>query len=141
MMLLAKLKSDLTEATKASDAVRRDTLRLLLSALNYKQIDLQHDLTDEEVMGVINNEAKKRRESMDVYSQNGRPELAEKEKVELIVLETYLPKQLSEEEIKQELVKVELPKDFGQAMKIVAPMFKGKADGKLVAKIVNEKIS
>lgn len=141
MILTDKLKSDLTDATKSGDTVRRDTLRLLLSALNYKKIDLQHDLTDDEVLAVISIEAKKRRESITVFEANNRPELATSEKAELSILEAYLPKQMSEEEIKQELSKLDLPKDFGQAMKIVAPLFKGRADGKLVAKIVNEKIS
>ena len=141
MMLSDKLKIDLIEATKSGDTVRRDTLRLLLSSLNYKKIDLQHDLTDDEVLSVISVEAKKRRESIEIYFQNNRPELAEREKLELAVLESYLPIQLTEEEIRNEISSLDLPKNFGEAMKIVAPRFKGRADGKLVAKIVNEKIS
>jgi len=140
MMLSDKLKSDLTDATKTSEVVRRDTLRLLLSALNYKKIDLQHDLSDEEVLQVIGVEAKKRRESIAVFEANNRAELVEAEKAELAVLETYLPKQLSEVEIRNELSSLELPKDFGQAMKIVAPLFKGRADGKLVSEIVRNVI-
>jgi uncharacterized protein YqeY len=138
-MMLARLKNDLSVATKNSDSVRRDTLRLLLSAVNYKQIDLQHELDDEEVVGVINSEAKKRRESILAYESNNRPELAEGEKAELAVLETYLPKQLTRDEIEIEIEKLNLPKDFAQAMKIAAPYFKGRADGKLVAQIINEK--
>ncbi len=141
MILSDKLKIDLTDATKLSQSVRRDTLRLLLSALNYKRIDLQHDLSDEEVLQVIGVEAKKRRESIEVFAKNNRPELAASEKAELAILETYLPKQLTRNEIEIEIEKLNLPKDFGQAMKIVAPIFKGRADGKLVVKIVNEKIS
>lgn len=133
--------ADLTNAIKSGDTVRRDTLRLLLSALNYKKIDLQHELSDEEVLSVIAVEAKKRRESIAVFEANNRAELAEAEKSELIILESYLPKQLTEEEIRNEISSLNLPKDFGQAMKIVAPIFKSRADGKLIAKIVNEKIS
>ena len=66
--------------------------------------------------------------------------ISEAEKAELAVLETYLPKQLSEVEIRNELSSLELPKDFGQAMKIVAPLFKGRADGKLVSEIVRNVI-
>lgn len=139
-MLLVKLNQELAEATRNSDALRRDTLRLLLSALNYKKIDLQHDLSDEEIINVIGNEAKKRRESILAFESNGRPELAVSEKAELAILEAFLPKQLSRDEIVIEIEKMDLPKDFGQAMKIVAPIFKGRADGKLVAAIVNEKI-
>ncbi|MDP1743582.1 MAG: GatB/YqeY domain-containing protein [Candidatus Amesbacteria bacterium] len=134
------LNADLIDAIHKGDAVRRDTLRLLLSALNYKKIDLQHDLSDEEVLVVIAIEAKKRRESIEVFTKNNRLELAEGEKAELVVLEAYLPKQMTGAEIEIEIEKMDLPKDFGQAMKIVAPIFKGRADGKLVAEIVNEKI-
>ena len=102
-MMLARLKEDLAVATKNSDVVARDTLRLLLSAANYKQIDLQHELTDEETLAVINSEAKKRRESILAYETNNRPELAVSEKAELLVLESYLPKQLSEDEIRAKL--------------------------------------
>ncbi len=141
MMLADKLKIDLTDATRSGENIRRDTLRLLLSALNYKKIDLQHDLTDDEVLAVISIEAKKRRESITVFEANNRLELATQEKSELVVLEAYLPTQLTEGEIRNELASVDLPKNFGEAMKIVAHLFKGMADGKLVAKIVNEKIS
>ncbi|MBI5358010.1 GatB/YqeY domain-containing protein [Candidatus Amesbacteria bacterium] len=139
-MILDQLKNDLTVATRNSDVVCRDTLRLLLSAINYKKIDLGHDLNDEEVLTVINNEAKKRRESIDVFTKNNRPELAASEKAELIILETYLPRQLTREEIEIEIEKLDLPNDFGQAMKIVAPLFKGRADGKLVAEIIKSVI-
>lgn len=140
-MMLSRLKDDLAAATKNGEVVRRDTVRLLLSAVNYKQIDLQHDLSDEEVLAVINSEAKKRRESIDIFSKNNRLELVEKEKAELAILESYLPKQLSEEEIRAEIARLDLTSDFAGAMKIAAPHFKGRADGKLVAKIINEKNS
>ena len=132
--------ADLTDAIKKGETVRRDTLRLLLSALNYKEIDLQHELSDEEVLAVIAVEAKKRRESIAVFEANNRPELAISEKAELVILESYLPIQLTEDEIKLELSKLALPKDFGGAMKIVAPLFKGRADGKLVSDIVKQLI-
>ena len=134
------LNADFIDAILKGDAVRRDTLRLLLSALNYKKIDLQHDLSDEEILAVISVEAKKRRESILAFESNARPELAISEKAELAILEAYLPRQLSELEIRNEISFLDLPKNFGEAMKIVAPMFKGRADGKLVANIVNEKI-
>lgn len=140
MILADRLKQDLTDATRLSDSVRRDTLRLLLSALNYKKIDLQHDLNDEEVMSVISVEAKKRRESILAFESNARPELAVSEKAELAILEAYLPKQLTELEIRNEISSLDLPKNFGEAMKIVAPMFKGRADGKIVSDIVRQVI-
>ena len=143
MILTDRLKQDLTDATRLSDSVRRDTLRLLLSALNYKKIDLQHDLSDDEVLAVIAVEAKKRRESILAFESNARPELAVSEKAELAILEAYLPRQLSETEIRNEILEIrglDGIKDFGQAMKIVAPMFKGRADGKIVSDIVRQVI-
>ncbi len=131
-----RVKADLTTAMKAGDPLRLSVLRMLASALGYKQIDLHRDLTDEEVISVIGNEAKKRREAVESYTKAGRADSAEKEGQELKILQAYLPTQMTEDEVKAELVKLELPKDFGQAMRVAAPMFKGKADGSLVAEIV-----
>lgn len=138
--MLNRIKSDLTIAMKAGDPLRLSVLRMLASALGYKQIDLHRDLTDEEVISVIGNEAKKRREAVDSYTKAGRADSAQKEGQELKILQAYLPTLMTEDEVKIELAKLELPKDFGQAMRIAAPIFKGKADGSLVAKIVKELI-
>mgnify|MGYP001596945644 FL=1 len=74
------------------------------------------------------------------FESNARPELAVSEKAELAILEAYLPKQLTELEIRNEISSLDLPKNFGEAMKIVAPMFKGRADGKIVSDIVRQVI-
>lgn len=140
-MLLDKLNDELKIATREGNVVVRDTLRLLLSALNYKKIDLQHDLSDVEVLAVIAVEAKKRRESILAFESNARPELAIPEKAELAILEAYLPKQLTEVEIRAEIMALNLPADFPGAMKIAAPHFKGRADGKLVSEIIKQLIS
>ena len=92
-------------------------------------------------MVVVQNEAKKRREAIESFEKAGRVESATKEKRELEILQAYMPKLMSEEEVLAELSKMDLPKDFGQAMRVAAPLFKGKADGSLVARLVNEKIS
>lgn len=126
---------------KAGDPLRLSVLRMLVSALGYKEIDLQRDLTDEEVISVIGNEAKKRWEAVESYTKAGRADSAEKEEQELKILQVYLPKQMTKVEIEIEIEKMDLPKDFGQAMRIAAPLFKGKADGGVVAKIVKELIS
>ncbi|KKS33033.1 MAG: hypothetical protein UU93_C0003G0041 [Candidatus Amesbacteria bacterium GW2011_GWA2_42_12] len=139
--MLNKVKSDLTTAMKAGDPLRLSVLRMLVSALGYKQIDLHRDLTDEEVISVVGNEAKKRREAVESYTKAGRADSAEKEGQELKILQAYLPTMMTEDEVKTELVKLELPKDFGQAMRIAAPIFKGKADGGVVAGIVKQLIS
>jgi len=137
-MLSDQVRSDLTAAMRAGDALRVSVLRMVLSAFNYKKIDLQKDLAEADEIGVVQNEAKKRREAVESYRAGGRKEQEEQEAQELEILMAYLPKQLDEEEIKTEVSKLELPKDFGQAMKIVSPVFRGRADGGLVAKIVKE---
>lgn len=139
--MLNKVKADLTIAMKAGDPLRLSVLRMLVSALGYKEIDLQRDLTDEEVISVIGNEAKKRREAVESYIKAGRADSAEKEEQELKILQVYLPKQMTKVEIEIEIEKMDLPKDFGQAMRIAAPMFKGRADGSLVANVVKQIIS
>lgn len=143
-----RIKADLTSAMKSGDALKVSVLRMLISALGYKQIDVRaglpagrQDLTDEDVTVVVQNEAKKRREAIESFAKAGREESVAKEKQELEILQVYMPKLMSEEEVKAELSKMDLPKEFGQAMRIAAPVFKGKADGGVVAKIVKELIS
>lgn len=136
-----RIKADVAAAMKSGDALKVGVLRMLTSALGYKRIDVQRDLTDEDVIAVVQNEAKKRREAIESFEKAGRAEQAAKEKQELEILQAYMPKMMSEKEVRTELDKLELPQDFGQAMKIAAPVFKGKADGSLVARLVNEKIN
>lgn len=129
---------------KSGDALRVSVLRMLLSEMNYKKIELQRDLNDEDVLAVIRREVKKRNEAILAYSTAGRAEQAESEKKELDILSGYLPAQLSEEEIEKEiknLKEIEGLKDFGQVMKIVSPMFKGRADGTMVSNIVRKLIA
>jgi len=118
-------------------------LRMLLSEMNYKQIEVGRELTDEEVVGVVGREVKKRREAVESFKQGGREEQAAGEAQELEILQEYLPKQLSEAEltaeIDQALKGIEV-KEFGPVMKVISPMFRGKADGALVAKLVREKL-
>lgn len=137
-MLIDQIKKEQVAAMKASQPLRLSVIRMLLSAVAYKKIELQHDLADEEVLAVINSEAKKRREAIASYQAAHREAQVAQEQQELEILQAYLPAQLSEEEIQTELGKMQLPPDFGQAMKIVAPIFKGKADGSMVAKLVKE---
>lgn len=143
-MLFDQIKADTSSAMKAGDPLRLSVLRMLLSECNYKQIDSTDPLTDEQVTGVLQKEVKKRREAIEAYTKAGRTDSADKEAQELKILEAYLPAQMSEEEIKQQIANIsELQgiTDFGQAMRIVSPMFHGKADGGLVAKIVKEMLA
>lgn len=140
-MLLDQINSDLHASILASDVLRRDTLRMLVSELNYKKIELQKDLIDADVVSVLQKEVKKRNEAIISWEASGRKESADGERKELAILQIYLPLQLSRDEIVIEIEKMNLPKDFASAMKIASPTFRGRADGKLVAKLVNETIS
>jgi uncharacterized protein len=138
------LQADLIAAMKAGDKLKVSVLRMVLSELNYKKINVQRELTEADVTDVIAHEIKKRREAIDSYTAGGRAEQAATEKQELDILAVYMPKMLSVEEIKAEIAKIKEIQgvgEFGQVMKVVAPMFKGRADGAIVAKIVKELIA
>jgi|YNPMSStandDraft_2_1061718.scaffolds.fasta_scaffold03224_2 uncharacterized protein YqeY len=149
-MLLEKLNEDYKEAVRNKDEIKRNTINLLLSALKYRQIELRasgKELTDEEIIGVISKEIKKRKEAIELYEKGNRQDLAEKEKRELEILESYMPKQLSEEELLKiidETIKsvgASSPSDVGKVMKELMPKVKGKADGSLVKSLVEKRLA
>lgn len=146
-MLKEKILANLKEAMKSGDAKKVGVLRMLSSALNNKKIEkrgatgVESELTDDEVMEVLNKEAKKRRESIAVFASNNREDLAEGEKFELGVIEEYLPAQMGEAEIRTVLEKIvanSSAKEFGPIMKEASKELKGKSDGALVSKILKE---
>ena len=149
-MLLEKLNEDYKEAVRNKDEIKRNTINLLLSGLKYRQIELRasgKELTDEEIIGVISKEIKKRKEAIELYEKGNRQDLAEKEKRELEILESYMPKQLSEEELLKiidETIKsvgASSPSDVGKVMKELMPKVKGKADGSLVKSLVEKRLA
>jgi len=129
----------------AKDADRLSTLRLLKSALGYVQIERKTEsLPDAEFIALVQKEVKKRRDAIEQYEKGGRPELAEKEKKEIPVLETFLPKALSPEELEQ-LVKTTIQetgatgkKDMGPVIKAVQAKAAGRADGKTISALVGK---
>lgn len=146
-MLLETIETDLIEAMKSKDENTLLVLRGLKSALKNKEIEKKAELKDEDVMGVIQSQIKSRRDSVDMYEKGGREELAQKEEVEIAVLQKYLPEQMSEEEVRA-LVKKAISetgaseiKDMGRVMGSVMPQTKGKADGSLISRIVKEELS
>lgn len=145
-MLQQKLNGDLKEAMKSGNADKVGVLRMLNSALQNRAIEKGKDavLTDEEVMQVLLREAKKRKESVEAFQKGGRPDLAEKEKAELALLEVYLPKQMSREEVAAAVEKVFAgladKSNQGLVMKAVMQELKGKADGKMISEVVREKL-
>lgn len=143
-MLAEQIQKDMVEAMRNKESTRLSTLRLLSSEIKNAEIELRPEvrsLTDEEIIKVISKEAKKRRESIEIYEAQNREDLATQEKAELEVLENYLPTQMNEEEIKkvlQEIVNENPEISFGDLMKEAMPKLKGQADGKLVSQTANK---
>jgi uncharacterized protein len=139
-----KINAALKDAMKNKDNDRRDVIRLLTSAIKQVEIDSQKDVTDEQTTDILIKEAKKRRETITELNAANRPEQAQKEEYELSVIEEFLPKQLTQEEIVQ-LIKDAIAssgatsgKEMGKVMGILQPQTKGRADGKLVSQLVKE---
>lgn len=136
-------------AMKAGDSGKLTTLRGLISVLNNKGIEkraktgTEEPMTDEEVTTALLTEAKKRKESIEVFKTGGRPELAENEAKELAVIQEYLPKQLSAEETTKavtEIISKAGSKEFGPVMKMVMAELRGKADAALVTELVKKQL-
>lgn len=145
MSLETQIPEELKTAMKAKDKVRVGTLRTILSGIKYLKAEGRHDeVTDDDVITIINREVKKRRDSIEMYESNNRPELAENEKAEVAILMEYLPAQLTEDEIRAIItetiaeVGAASPADKGKLMGALMPKVKGKADGKLVNTLVTE---
>lgn len=147
MSLIDQLNNDLKESMKSGDKFRTETLRGLKSAIKYVEIDTDGEMSDQDVEAVIAKQAKQRRDSIEEFKKGGREDLVEQEAAELAILETYLPEQMSEEEIRAmvETAIAELGvtdiKGMGQVMQRVMADLKGQADGKVVNKIVRECLS
>ncbi len=140
-MIADVLRTDLAQSMRAGDAMRTQVLRMLLSEMNYKSIDLGRSLEDADVVAVIQKEVKKRREAIESFTAGGRSEQAADEQKELEILSTYLPEQMSEEDVATEVEKIVAgvaERNFGQVMRVVAPQMRGKADGTLVANMVKK---
>ena len=143
MPLLEQLQAEIKTAMLAKNAERLGTLRLLKSAVGYAQIEKKTEsLPDSEIVAIVQKEVKKRRDSIEQYTAGGRPELAAKEASEIVVLETFLPKQLSAEELEQ-LVRTTIQelgaaskKDMGPVMKAVQAKAAGRAEGKTISGLV-----
>ncbi|MCU0512821.1 MAG: GatB/YqeY domain-containing protein [Anaerolineae bacterium] len=144
MTLKETLNNALKEAMKSKDNDRRDSLRLLTSALKQAEIDTRRDVTDQEALDILQKEAKKRRESITELAKAGRADQQAQEAYELGVIEEFLPKQLSRDEIIA-LIQAAIAqtgaagaKEMGKVMGVLQPQVKGRADGKLVSELVKE---
>jgi uncharacterized protein YqeY len=147
MSLNETLSGDIIRATKSGEKIRLETVRTLRAQLLEKEIGKRpNPLTPEEEVGVLISAAKKRKESIELYEKAGRSDLADKEKSELKIIEEYLPKQLTAEEIETTVTKIlkdagaNSIKDFGKVMPLVIKELKGKADGKLITETVKKSL-
>lgn len=148
-MTKQQLKDELKEAMLARNEVKTSTLRMIISALGYYEIEkggAGYEATEEDIQTVLQKQAKQRRDSIEQFKAGGRDELAEKETKELELIESYLPQPMDEEEIKKlvdeaiTITGATSAADMGKVMGALMPKVKGKADGGLVSKIVREKL-
>ena len=151
--LKARLRSDLTDAMKAQDKLRTATLRLLLAAVQTEEVSgkAARDLSDDEVLKVLAREAKKRSESAEIYTQNGRGELAAEEHAEARIIDEYLPTPLTDAEVAdvadtaiaqvaEELGERPSVKNMGLVMKAATAIAEGKADGSRLSAAVKARL-
>lgn len=148
MSLKDKITEDMKAAMKSGDKIRLETVRgIRAGILEFEKSGSNKPMTPDDEMKLLMTAAKKRREAIEIYSQNNRPELAEKESAELAILQEYLPKQLSRDEIESRVSAVisEVcaagPQDTNKVIPVLMKEMKGKADGKLIQEIVKEQLS
>ncbi|MBO0423546.1 aspartyl-tRNA amidotransferase [Enterococcus plantarum] len=144
MSLLTILNDDIKAAMKSKDKETLSVLRMLKAAIQNEQIKTGRDLNGEEELTVLSREMKQRRDSLSEFENAERDDLADKVKIEIAIVEKYMPKQLSDEEIRQivqtaiDQTEASSSKEFGKVMSAVMPKVKGKADGNQVNAIVKE---
>lgn len=141
---LEKIENDLKEAMKNRDKDRTSTLRMVKAGLHNRKIEKRAELTEEEAVAVLVSMVKQRRESIEQFEAGGRTDLADRERGELAIIQTYLPEQLGEEEVKKLVEEAVMisgasgPKEMGKVMAVLMPKVKGRADGKLVNELVRK---
>jgi len=148
MSLSKQIVADLTAAMKAQDAAKMSTLRMVKAAMMNRQIEKGSELDDEDMQKLLRSLVKQRRDSIEQYEKAGRQELVDKEQAEINVIETYLPKAATQQEIEQIIAAViaetgaNSMKDMGKVMKAAQAALAGKnADGRLVSEIVKAKLA
>jgi uncharacterized protein len=147
MALKERLDEDLKAAMREKAPLRLSTIRMLKSAIKYREIELMKPLDDAGVLAVIASEVKRRRDSVEQYRAANRADLAEKEEAEIRILQEYLPQQLGEEELRAKVDEAiaragaQGPKDMGAVMKALLPEVQGRAEGKVVSDMVKARLS
>ena len=147
MDLKTRLGEDLKAALRSGDKLRASVIRLLTALIKNREVEKRGPLTDAEVLQAIMTSCKQRQESMDQYRLGGRQDLVDKEAAELAILQSYLPKPLTSEELQAMVleaireVQATSPREMGKVMAILMPKVTGRADGKVVNTLVREALS
>ncbi|HLI52410.1 MAG TPA: GatB/YqeY domain-containing protein [Thermomicrobiaceae bacterium] len=142
--LADRLLEDLKEAVRASDAPRRQTLRYLRSEIHNVEIERKHSLSDEEITSIIRRQIKQRRDSIEQFAKGGREDLVEHETAELVILQSYLPEDLSADQLERMAREAAgaagatSQRDMGKVMAIMRERVAGRADGSAVANAVKQ---
>jgi len=147
MALKDQLDADMKTSMREKDTVKLSVVRMLKSAIKYREIEAMKPLDDAGVLQVVSGEIKRHKDSIEQYRAGHRQDLVEKEEAELVILQSWLPAQLAEGELKA-LVEAAVvktgasgPRDMGTVMKALLPDVQGKADGKLVSELVKARLS
>ena len=147
MGLREKIDKDMIQAQKAGDKLKLGVIRMLRSEIRYKEIDKKEELDEDELVGVLSSATKRRRESIEGFSKGNRKDLVEKEKKELELIQQYLPKQMSAEEVNKIIEEVISETgvcgmaDKGKVMGVLMPKIKGRFDGREANLLVTSKLS
>jgi uncharacterized protein YqeY len=146
MFLKDRLMEEMKDAMKKREQIKLSAIRMVRAGIKNKEIEIGRELNDEDVIGIIKSAIRQRKDSYTQFFNANRLDLADKEKNEIDILSVYLPRQMSEDDIKKRVKEVisevgaSTAKDMGRVMKILMPELKGKADGDLINKIVKESL-
>lgn len=141
MSLRLTLTTEMKNAMKARDQVKLDTVRFVLSQIKNAEIDLHREMTDEEIINLMKKEVKNRKEAIDQFKQGGRMDLVDEEEAKLVIIQQFLPAEMSDEELEkivQQVVDAAEDKSFGSVMKVAMTELKGKADGSRISAAVKK---
>ncbi len=147
MSLKIRINDDLKTAMRGGDAARRDAIRLVLAALKQREVDERKELSDADIIAIVDKMIKQRRESIALFEKGGRQDLADKEKFELGVLQAYMPQALSDAEIEGAVAAAiqesgaRGPSDMGKAMAVLKPRLAGRADMSKVSALVKSRLT
>jgi len=144
MTLMFRLTEDMKQAMKNKDKFKLSVIRMVISSIKYAEIEKKSSLTDDQIIDVLTRELKQRRDSLHEFEKADRIDLIEQVKSEIVILQDYLPEQLSEDELKKVIqdtvyeIGAKSKSEIGTVMAAVMPKVKGRADGKLINKLVQD---